>query len=103
MARKISQAAARAFFAGENFRLSNTDVSTYMGGLVELRLWGHTIAQYNKHNNREIIFTLAGWNTNTTRERLRALGIDVRTKRGTAFYDGKEILSNQFYNSGIFA
>ena len=103
MTRKISQQAANSFFAGKNFNSNNTEVNTYVGGLVELRLWGHTIALYNKYNNREIIFTLAGYNTTTIRERLRALGIDIRVKRGIAYYNDNEILNCQFYNSGIIA
>lgn len=103
MTRKITQRAASAFFAGQNYRENNTEVNTYMGGLVELRLHGHTIAQYGKYGDRYIKFTLAGYNTLTTRERLRGLGINIHTKKGKIFWDDREILPNQFYDSNIKA
>ena len=103
MTRKISNLAANAFYAGRNFKLNNTEVCTYMGGLVQLHLHGHTIAQYNKHNARRVMFSLCGWNTTTTRERLRALGIDVHSVKGVPYHEGAAISSNLYYDSGINA
>lgn len=102
MTRKITLEATNAFFAGKNYKQSNTEVLTFAGGLVELRLYGHTIAQYNK-NNREIIFSLCGYNTLTTRERLKGLGINITTKKGQAYFNEKQITNNGYYESGIKA
>lgn len=46
------------------------------------------------------MFTLAGWPTPTTRERLRGLGIDIRQKKGkqyliTHYSNGKENWNNE--------
>lgn len=103
MTRKISNQAAAAFFAGRNFRAGNTEVCAYMGGLVELCLHGHKIASYGKYGDRHVRFTLAGWNTITTKDRLRALGIDVRNVRGQPTWEGTKISANQSYDSGIIA
>lgn len=103
MTRKITQRAASAFFAGQNYHESNTEVNTYMGGLVELRLHGHTIALYGKYGDRYIQFTLAGYNTQTTRERLRGLGININTRRGKIFWDNCEIMPDKFYATQIRA
>lgn len=103
MARKITLNATAAFFAGKNYHESNTSVNVDASGLVKLTLWGNTIAQYNKGDDRAIKFTLAGWNTNTTRERLRGLGIDITTKRGKIYHDGHEIDAFGLYDSGLFA
>lgn len=43
-------------------------------------------------------FTLAGWDTLTTRNRLRALGVDLKRKNGKTCYNGIEIDSNKWYN-----
>lgn len=101
--RKITEQARFNFFAGTNFTQGNTSVVTYMGGLVELQLYEHTIAQYNKHNNRDIIFSLCGYDTQTTRDRLRAIGIDLVRKNGKTYYKGKEIKPFCYYNSGLKA
>lgn len=43
-------------------------------------------------------FSLAGWNTNTTRSRLNALGVSVSQKNFAPMYNGKEIDCNKWYN-----
>jgi hypothetical protein len=103
MARKITLNATAAFYAGKEYHESNTSVDVDASGLVQMRLWGNTIAQYNKGDDRGVKFTLAGWNTNTTRERLRGLGINISTKRGKIYHDGREIDASGLYDSGLFA
>lgn len=103
MATQISTAAANAFYYGRNFKMGNTEVCTFMDGGVELHLHGNLIALYNKHTNRQIRFTLHGYNTKTTRERLRALGIDVKQKAGKILHGSTEINATDFYDSGLFA
>lgn len=101
MSRKISQKATNAFYRGENFTESNTAVRDF-GTYVGLYLWGNRIASYEKTTKR-VWFSLCGYNTNTTRERLRALGIDIRTRNGTAYYNGAEIDINGVHESDIIA
>lgn len=91
MTRQITEAAIRAFNNNENFSLSNTVVKADCTGTY-LYLYSNLIAR--KVNNR-LQVTLAGWNTNTTRERLNGLaGVCVTTKRGQAYINGKAIEDN---------
>lgn len=96
MSHIISQKAANAFYAGRNFKLQNTEVTAHENGVTELYLHGNKIAE---RIGDVVRFTLAGWNTVTTRERLRALGIDVRTKQGTPYYNGQAINSYATFNA----
>lgn len=70
--RKITQDAVAAFLAGKAFSRSNTQVEVEEGA-VNLRLHGNLIARRLLNNSDEVIVTLSGWNTTTTRERLRGL------------------------------
>ena len=36
-------------------------------------------------------FSLAGWNTNTTRSRLNALGVEIHNKKGVPYYKGQPV------------
>ena len=57
-----------------------------------VRLFGNHIAYYD-HTNDEIVCnarTLAEHPTNTTKSRLRALGVDVYTRKGITYLNGKE-------------
>ena len=101
MSHKISNLAANAFYAGRNFKLQNTEVRVYDNGVTELYLHGNRIAQREPGSVHGVRFTLAGWNTLTTRERLNALGIKVTTKRGTPYYDGQPINADAMYATGI--
>lgn len=94
MVRKISELASKAFYNREKFKRTNTEVKVLPTGEVELRLWGNLIAlrNYNK-----IYFRLAGWNTVTTRERLKAIGIDITTRQGVIYYKGQPISDNCWY------
>ena len=87
--RKISEEIARAFYEGRVKRMSNTHTdghSIYLHGNEIARklegVTGRTLA---------VSVTLAGWNTNTTRDRLNALeGVKVNTKQGQAFLNGEK-------------
>ena len=88
--RKISQEASKAFESGSEYKNSNTEVSR--GALF---LHGNKIAEFTSlfpaDQNKDINITLAGWNTNTTRERLNALeGVRVSTKQGQAYLNGQK-------------
>lgn len=75
MSRKITEKAAAAFAAARPMRSSNT-VITVEHGFAVLHLHGNAIAARNLATG-ETRFTLAGWNTPTTRERLHAAGVSV--------------------------
>lgn len=88
--RKITKEACQAFEAGTNYKNGNTEVNDH--GYF---LHGNKIAEHNslfKNNgNKSINITLAGWNTNTTRERLNGLrGVRVSTKLGQAYLNGQK-------------
>lgn len=36
-------------------------------------------------------FSLAGWNTNTARSRLNALGVEIHNKKGVPYYKGQPV------------
>lgn len=89
--RKITKDAKRAFDLNIPFNQGNTQVIV-MRDITEMYLFGNKIAR--KFGN-EIKISLAGWNTNTTRERLNAFA-SVSTKLGQAFINGKAVSDNEW-------
>lgn len=88
--RKITREACVAFENGNSLHKQNMMVNE-MG----MFLHGNKIAEHNslfkKDGNNSINITLAGWNTNTTRERLNGLqGVSVSTKKGQAYLNGEK-------------
>ena len=88
--RKISQEARDAFYGG--YKLSKQNMMVNDFGMF---LHSNKIAEFESLNkndgNKNINITLAGWNTNTTRERLNALdGVKVSTKQGQAYLNGEK-------------
>lgn len=81
--RKITEDIAYAFENGTPLKRTNTETD---GNKIWLH--GNTIAQ---KIDGTIFVTLAGWNTNTTRERLNGLrNVHVRTKLGQPYLNDKE-------------
>ena len=72
----------------------NTDVM-YIPQLDQtyIYLHGHQIALYDHKEARAIpnLDTLAEWPTVTTKSRLRALGVDVYTRKGVTYVNGVEV------------
>lgn len=69
--RKITEVAALAFDKDKAFRRGSTEVIV-TALTTRLLLHGHTIAtRFRKSGN--VLFTLAGWGTLTTRERVNGL------------------------------
>ena len=88
--RKISKEASIAFLNGQNYKKTNTQV---IGG--DLLLHGNKIAEFQSlftnDGNKNFNITLAGWNTNTTRDRLNALpNVHITTKLGQAYLNGQK-------------
>ena len=92
--RKIEEQMINAVNNCKSLSVSNTLV-TVSNNEVKVYLHGNLI--YTKENGVER-FTLAGWNTNTTRSRLRALGVDVCQRKRKPVYKGSEISSYKWYN-----
>ena len=93
--RQIEQTMLDAIRSRKNWKESNTRVQNDANG-VAVYLHGNLI--FCRKNDGSRFFTLAGWNTTTTRSRLRALGVDVRQKAGRAIYNGAEINNRNFYD-----
>lgn len=86
--RKITQESIEAFYANEDFKKSNTQVMT--GGTnVDLFLFGNLIASKNVRTG-ELSITNAGWQSNTTKERLNGLnGVHISQKKGIWYLNGE--------------
>lgn len=92
MARKVSDAATKAFLEKKTFKSKNTKSTG-----DELHLHGNKIAY---HKDGEIHATLAGYPTMTTKERLNSLSSAVggerfHTKGGKHYYGDREIKSDE--------
>ena len=79
----------------KKFKKSNTRIEV-TENLVGLYLFDNLIALKDRETN-EIKFTLAGWNSVTTRERLQAIGVQISSKQWTPYYNGKAINTNEWY------
>lgn len=77
--RKITKEACKAFYDCKRYKRNNTEVKLDENGMPSLWLFGEKIAWVSVGH---IIFSMRGYNTVTTKERLRGLGIDIRSNRG---------------------
>lgn len=70
--RAITKDAVAAFYAGRNFKRSNTEVCSHhlYDGMTYLYLHGNCIA---KRDSRGVFVRHAGWRTLTTKERLNGI------------------------------
>ena len=97
MMRKIEEKMWDAVFIGVDFKQNNTEVRVDDTRLVNrpvrsVYLHGNHIADYVP--NVGIVVnkdTLSAYPTRTTMSRLRALGVDVCTRKGVVYLDGKPI------------
>jgi hypothetical protein len=101
--RKIEQAMVKAIKGKKDWSKDNTFVVYYPAIETTLRariehtkvfLYGNHIATVNHERGDEItanILTLSRWDTPTTKSRLRALGINVYTRRGITYLNEKPI------------
>lgn len=95
--RKIEEAMCAAVKERRNWQSGNTRVQVKDGGnWVKVYLWDNLIYTECLEDGAKR-FTLAGWNTNTTRSRLRALGVDVCQKDYRAYYKNRFIYKNEWY------
>lgn len=98
MARRlISIKASYAFYNRVRFSQSNTKVIVNDNGTTVLTLFNNAIAYTDAQGFIE--FSLQGYNTVTTRERLSALGIDIQQRNGVPLVDGQEISVYSWYKT----
>lgn len=90
--RKIEKQMNEAINNREPFLCSNTEVTEYEGGSQGVYLHGHLIASIVDHEPHVYIPTLKRWPTRTTMSRLRALGVDVCTRRGDIYLNGEKLV-----------
>lgn len=91
--RKIEEAMCAAVSARENWKEGNTQVENF-GSEVTVSLHGSPIYRIVDGCR---YFTLAGWNTMTTRRRLNALGVNVHNVGGIPMYNGVAIDKYNWY------
>ena len=96
MSRKIEDQMIAAIRAGKTFKSGNTEVIPSANGATEVKLHGNTIIRYVPTVGWE--WSLAGWNTPTTRSRINAAvrafnwDIGVYCKGHRAYATGPEQL-----------
>jgi len=82
--RNITQHAKVAFENNCTFKCSNTKVITDENNTVRLFLHNNEIAK--KLPSGEIHFSMCGWDSTTTKERLKAASVKIVQRKGTQFY-----------------
>ena len=98
--RKIEEAMCQAVKLHKYWKSGNTEVNVRIDASgfehIEVRLHDNLIWKWNEAEDLTE-FTLAGWNTNTTRNRLNALGVGVFQKDFTPYYKGEPIDDETWY------
>jgi hypothetical protein len=91
--RKIEQQMKNAIHNHVRWSLDNTIVSPLDEITVAVYLHGHEIALINQRTGFVMtnVDTLRRYPTNTTKSRLRSLGVSVSTRKGVTYLDGKAI------------
>ena len=88
--RQIEKKMLNAIEQGRNFTLDNTHVKID-ANTAHVFLHGNHIASVVNDNVMVNIDTLRTYPTVTTKSRLRALGVNVYTKKGVTYLNGEEI------------
>lgn len=91
--RKIEQQMLNAIHHHVRWSLDNTIVSPLDELTIAVYLHGHEIALINQRNGFVMTNTdtLRRYPTNTTKSRLRALGVNVATRKGVTYLDNVAI------------
>jgi len=85
--KKVTRQAINAFTNNENFNGSNTIVR-HENGTTKMFLFGNMIA---KKEDGKVYITNAGWESNTTKERLNAIqGVSIQQKNFVWYLNGKQ-------------
>lgn len=91
--RKIEQQMVNAIKAGVDWYKDNTQVLGRGAGISPVYLHGHHLGNYH-HNIGQFsvnLETLKAYPTNTTKSRLRALGVNVYTRKGVTYLNDKPL------------
>lgn len=98
--RKIEQAMCEAVKNRKNMEKRNTKVVSKSIGFgchyITVFLHDNLIYRYNEAEDWGE-FTLAGLDTNVTRNRLRALGVNLTRCGGVTYYGGMVVDKNKWY------
>jgi hypothetical protein len=91
--RKIENEMIKAIHSQKRWSMANTIVSPIDDANVAVYLHGHEIAIVNTYNGFTMtnVDTLRRYPTNTTKSRLRALGVNVATRKGITYLDNVAI------------
>jgi hypothetical protein len=91
--RKIEKQMVAAIQNRATWRLDNTSISPIDDVNSAVYLHGHEIALVNQRSGLIMVNenTLKAYPTNTTKSRLRALGVDVATRKGVTYLYGKPV------------
>ena len=101
--RQIEKQMVAAIKARKNFKSGNTEVmmtrNEYLGTCTAMvYLHANLIAKISFGQDNVVAqFTMAGWNTNTTRSRLNALSVGVSQRNWSPYHNGKAISSKDWY------
>lgn len=101
--RQIEKQMVAAIKARKNFKSGNTEVTMtrneYLGTCTAMvYLHDNLIAKISFGPENVVAqFTMAGWNKNTTRSRLNALGVGVSQCNRAPYHNGKAISSTGWY------
>lgn len=101
--RQIEKKMVAAIKARKNFKSGNTEVkmtrNEHLGTCTAMvYLYDNLIAKISFGPENVVAqFTMAGWNKNTTRSRLNALGVGVSQCNWAPYHNGKAISSKGWY------
>tara|TARA_R110000751_G_scaffold273817_2_gene374593 strand:- start:68 stop:370 length:303 start_codon:yes stop_codon:yes gene_type:complete len=88
--RKITEETIEKFMSAEKFNKANNEV-VVLENVTVLKLHGNAIAYRYNDPERTIAITNAGWQSNTTKERLNALpNVSIQQKKGVWYLNGEE-------------
>jgi hypothetical protein len=92
--RKITEETKYYFDRNIEKNLGNTRIETF-GQFTYIYLFDNLIVHKDNRTGK-IEFTLANWNSVTTRERLQAIGVKVSSKQKIPYYNGKAISTTEW-------
>ena len=100
--RKIEQRLKRAWNNNETIRISNSSIELNFNRFLTLKLFGNVIAVKDIKTNIEY-FSLAGWNTITTKSRLRnVLDIRIISNKGNVLFHNYDVPFVKALNTSAF-
>jgi hypothetical protein len=88
--RKITQESVDAFMNARKFKKANMEVEV-LPNVTVLKLHGNEIAYRYNDPERTLSITDAGWQTNTTKERLNGIpNVHIHQKKFVWYLNGEE-------------